>query len=138
MITGKLVFDDCFNVFFVAVSAYHDHSSAKLGVNTFVSYNFHRAVDYWNHDGFANVLAVPLVVGVNFDGDACRNKLGSASCDKRIVACAFEWEADVVQDAVALHVIYFSISNRGFIMWTPIHGMRAPVHVAFFVEQNEA
>ena len=69
------MFYDGFDVFFVAVSANHDNARAELGVNAFVGNDVYGAVDYGNNYGFADVLAVPLVSWVDFDGDACGNKL---------------------------------------------------------------
>ncbi len=63
---------------------------------------------------------------------------GRRGGNQGVVACAFEWEADVVQYAVLFDVVYFCVGNCSFIMRAPIHWVHASVHEAFLVEQYEA
>ncbi len=77
VMTGKFVFEDGFDVFFVAVGANHNDARAESWVHAFVGDDCDGAVYDGNDDCFADVLAVPLVVGVHFDGDACGDEFGA-------------------------------------------------------------
>ena len=135
---GEFVFYDGFDVFFVAVSANHDDARAKRGVHAFVGDNGHGAVDEGHDDCFADVFAVPRVLGFTSTATQAGMNSGREVAIMSVFVGAFQLETNVMQGAFAFDVVHFRVGYGGFVVGTPVHGVRALIHETFLVQQNEA